>query len=133
VQMIIDPDGKGLPDHWSREGSAFLTGMILDQLYAGRDKTLSGLEARLCDPGQPIDDTMQQIMRSEHDPSGSLGWTDSRGIPTRTHPIIARAMRSMLDKRCFTAPARNATFMHLLRQVGKETLSAATGKGLASA
>ena len=98
VQMIIDPDGKGLPDHWSREGSAFLTGMILDQLYAGRDKTLSGLEARLCDPGQPIDDTMQQIMRAEHDPSGSLGWTDSRGIPTRTHPIIARAMRSMLDK-----------------------------------
>ena len=98
VQMIIDPDGKGLPDHWSREGSAFLTGMILDQLYAGRDKTLSGLEARLCDPGQPIDETMQQIMRAEHDPSGSLGWTNSRGIPTRTHPIIARAMRSMLDK-----------------------------------
>ena len=29
-----------------------------------RDKTLSGLEARLCDPGQPIDDTMQQIMRA---------------------------------------------------------------------
>ena len=98
VQMIIDPDGKGLPDHWSREGSAFLTGMILDQLYAGRDKTLSGLEERLCDPGQPIDDTMQQIMRAEHDPSGSLGWTDSRGIATRTHPIVARAMRSMLDK-----------------------------------
>jgi type IV secretion system protein VirD4 len=98
VQMIIDPDGKGLPDHWSREGSAFLTGMILDQLYVGRDKTLSGLEARLCDPGQPIDDTMQQIMRAEHDPSGLLGWTDSRGIPTKTHPIIARAMRSMLDK-----------------------------------
>ena len=83
VQMNVDPDGKGLPDHWSREGSAFLTGMILDQLYAGRDKTLSGLEERLCDPGQPIDDTMQQIMRAEHDPSGSLGWTDSRGIATR--------------------------------------------------
>jgi len=98
VQMIIDPDGKGLPDHWSREGSAFLTGMILDQLYAGREKTLSGLEARLCDPGQPIDETMQQIMRAEHDPSGSMGWTDSRGIRTTTHPIIARAMRSMLDK-----------------------------------
>ncbi len=98
VQMIIDPDGKGLPDHWSREGSAFLTGMILDQLYTGRDKTLSGLEGRLCDPGQPIDDTMQQIMRGEHDPSAVLGWCDSRGVATKTHPIIARAMRSMLDK-----------------------------------
>ena len=29
AQMIIDPDGKGLPDHWSRAGSAFLTGFIL--------------------------------------------------------------------------------------------------------
>jgi type IV secretion system protein VirD4 len=98
VQMIIDPEGKGLPDHWSREGSAFLTGMILHQLYQGRDKTLSGLEARLCDPAQAIDDTMQQIMRAEHDPTGAMGWTDSRGNLTKTHPIIARAMRSMLDK-----------------------------------
>jgi len=98
VQMIIDPDGKGLPDHWSREGSAFLTGMILDQLYNGREQTLSGLETRLCDPSQPIDDTLAQIMRAEHDPEGAMGWSDARGIPTRTHPIIARAMRSMLDK-----------------------------------
>ncbi len=98
VQMIVDPDGKGLPDHWSREGSAFLTGMILDQLYTGRDKTLHGLEARLCDPNQPIDDTIRQIMRAEHDPAGAMGWTDGRGLPTRTHPVIARAMRSMLDK-----------------------------------
>jgi type IV secretion system protein VirD4 len=98
VQMIVDPDGKGLPDHWSREGSAFLTGMILDQLYTGCDKTLHGLEARLCDPNQPIDDTIRQIMRAEHDPTGRMGWTDARGIPTRTHPVIARAMRSMLDK-----------------------------------
>ena len=64
--------------------------MILDQLYAGREKTpLSGLEARLRDPGQPIDDTMQQIMRAEHDPSDSLGWTDSLGFRP-PHPIIAR-------------------------------------------
>ncbi len=98
VQMIIDPDGKGLPDHWSREGSAFLTGMILDQLYTSREKTLNGLEARLCDPDHPIEETIQQIMRAEHDPSGATSWTDARSIATRTHPIIARAMRSMLDK-----------------------------------
>jgi len=98
VQMIIDPDGKGLPDHWSREGSAFLTGIILDQLYAGREKTLSALETRLCDPNRPIDETLQQILHAQHDPSYSMGWTDSRGIPTCTHPIVARAMRSMLDK-----------------------------------
>ncbi len=98
VQMILDPEGSGLPDHWSREGSAFLTGMILDHLYTGHDKTLSGLEARLCDPNQPIDDTIQQIMRAEHDPPGAMRWSDSRGIPTLTHPVIARVMRSMLDK-----------------------------------
>ena len=96
--MIIDPDGKGLPDHRSHEGSAFLTGMILDQLYTDREPTLSALEARLCDPSQPIDDTLAQIMRAEHDPHGVMNWADARGFPTKTHPIIARAMRSMLHK-----------------------------------
>src|SRR5271168_5543151 len=37
-------------------------------------------------------------MRAEHDPHGVMSWADASGIPTRTHPIIARAMRSMLDK-----------------------------------
>jgi type IV secretion system protein VirD4 len=74
VEMIIDPHGQGLPDHWSREGSAFFSGIILHQLYSCQDKTLNGVEATLCDPQQPVDDTLQQIMRAVHDPLGAEGW-----------------------------------------------------------
>lgn len=38
--MIVDPDGKGLMDHWARTGHALLVGAILHVLYAAPDKTL---------------------------------------------------------------------------------------------
>jgi type IV secretion system protein VirD4 len=46
AQMIMDPNGKGLPDHWLRAGVEGFTGFTLAQLYEGRDPTLSGIEAR---------------------------------------------------------------------------------------
>jgi type IV secretion system protein VirD4 len=98
AQMIMDPNGKGLPDHWLRAGVEGFTGFTLAQLYEGRDPTLSGIEARLSDPAQPINQTLEQIMTTVHDSDGSMGWMDSQGNPTKTHPVIARAMRSLLDK-----------------------------------
>ncbi len=98
AQMIMDPNGKGLPDHWLRAGVEGLTGFLLAQVYEGRNPTLSGIEARLSDPAQPIGETLEQIMRTVHDPEGSMGWMDSQGNRTTTHPVIARAMRSLLDK-----------------------------------
>jgi type IV secretion system protein VirD4 len=98
AQMIMDPNGKGLPDHWLRAGVEGFTGFTLAQLYEGRDPTLSGIETRLSDPAQPINQTLEQIMSTVHDPDGSMGWRDSQGKPTKTHPVIARAMRSLLDK-----------------------------------
>ena len=98
VRMVLDPNGAGLPDHWERAGGAALTGFIIHQLYEGRDPTLSGIDMRLSDPEQTTQQTLEQIMSAEHDPSGSLGWRDSRGNPTKTHPVAARAMRSLLNK-----------------------------------
>ncbi|MGH7812394.1 MAG: type IV secretory system conjugative DNA transfer family protein [Candidatus Binataceae bacterium] len=98
AQMIMDPNGKGLPDHWLRAGVEGLTGFLLAQCYEGRNPTLSGIEARLSDPAQPIGETLEQIMHTVHDPDGKMGWKDSQGIPTKTHPVAARAMRSLLDK-----------------------------------
>jgi type IV secretion system protein VirD4 len=37
-------------------------------------------------------------MTTVHDADLSMGWKDSQGNPTNTHPVIARAMRSLLDK-----------------------------------
>jgi type IV secretion system protein VirD4 len=98
VRMILDPYGKGLPDHWERAGGAALTGFILHQLYEGRDPTLASVDALLSDPERTSDQTLEYIMRAEHDPSASRGWRDSRRNPTRTHPVAARAMRSLLNK-----------------------------------
>jgi len=98
AQMIMDPNGKGLHDHWLRAGVEGFTGFTLAQLYEGRDPTLSGIEARLSDPAQPINQTLEQIMNTVHDPDGSMGWKDSQGNPTKTHPVVARSMRSLLDK-----------------------------------
>src|SRR5713226_1472054 len=98
VRMVLDPNGAGLPDHWERAGGAALAGFIIHQLYEGRDPTLSGIDMLLSDPAQTMQQTLEQIMSAEHDPSGSLGWRDSRGNPTKTHPVAARAMRSLLNK-----------------------------------
>jgi type IV secretion system protein VirD4 len=93
VQMIMDPNVKGLPDHWLRAGVEGFTGFTLAQLCEGHDPTLSGIEARLSDPDQPINQALEQIMNAVHDPDGSMGWNDSQGKPTKTHPAIARSMR----------------------------------------
>ena len=98
VRMVSDPYGKGPPSHWDRAGDAALTGFILHQLYEGRAPTLAGVEARLSDPEQGIQETIEEVMRAEHDPAGGMGWRDSRGNPTRTHQVVARAMRSLLNK-----------------------------------
>ena len=98
VRMVSDPYGKGPPSHWDRAGDAALTGFILHQLYEGHAPTLAGVETRLSDPEQGIQETIEEVMRAEHDPGGALGWRDSRGNPTRTHQVVARAMRSLLNK-----------------------------------
>ncbi len=36
-------------------------------------------------------------MTTDHDPDGPLGWKDAHGNPTRTHPLVAGGMRSLLD------------------------------------
>jgi type IV secretion system protein VirD4 len=45
VHMIVDPDGRGLHDHWVKTGAALLTGTILHLLYAEPNKTLRGRRA----------------------------------------------------------------------------------------
>ncbi len=98
VHMILDPDGKGLTDHWLRTGAALLTGTILHILYSEPNKTLRGVAGLLSDPGATMDETLAGMLKAEHDPSGAMGWRDFRGNPTRTHPLVAEGMREVLNK-----------------------------------
>jgi type IV secretion system protein VirD4 len=98
VHMIIDPDGKGLNDHWVKTGAALLTGTILHLLYAEPNKTLRGVAGFLSDPGCTLMETIERMLKSEHDPAGAMAWRDHRGIATRTHPLVAESMREILSK-----------------------------------
>ena len=98
VHMIIDPDGKGLNDHWVKTGAALLTGTILHLLYAEPNKTLRGLAGFLSDPRHTLLETIEHVLKAEHDRDGSMGWRDYQGNPTRKHPIVAESMREVLSK-----------------------------------
>ena len=97
--MIVDPDGKGMDDHWSKTGHELLSAGILHICYTGRKKTLPGLVSFFCDPRASIDQIAESMLNCEHDPEGVHGWIDpNTGKMTKTHPMVAEAARSFLNK-----------------------------------
>lgn len=99
VEQVIDPHGKGLEKHWDRTASDLLTGILLHQLYAGRDQSIAGCLHLLTAPQQHVTRTLQTILQTEHDPTGQYGWRDSEtGAAMKTHPVVAGAMRAVLNK-----------------------------------
>lgn len=99
ASAIADPDGKGMDDHWVSTSYELLTGVILHNLYFERDKSLTGVATYLADPS--FTDPEQMFLRmldAEHDPEGRMGWLDSSGKPTKTHPQVAIAARAILNK-----------------------------------
>ncbi len=83
--LIVDPDGKGKPDHWSKEADAWLLAVILHVLYAEPDKTLGGIARFLDDPNRTIHESLETMLVTPHLPSGP-------------HPVVAIGARAMLNK-----------------------------------
>ncbi|MCE7949636.1 MAG: conjugal transfer protein TraG [Xanthomonadales bacterium PRO7] len=83
--MIVDPEGKGKPDHWSREADAWLLAVILHVLYAEPDKTLGGIARFLNDPDRTIQDCLLAMLSTPHRDG-------------RPHPVVAIGARAMLNK-----------------------------------
>lgn len=97
MTMIVDPDGKGLADHWQKSSQALLVGVALHVLYAGNNKTLNGVLAFLSDPTRSVADSMQFMLDTDHDMTGP-GWPQPDGSPKYCHPVVAAAARDMLNK-----------------------------------
>jgi type IV secretion system protein VirD4 len=96
---IADPNGEGMDDHWVSTSYELLTGVILHILYAENEKSLSGAATYLADPSFTDPEQMFcRMLDAEHDPQLIMGWLDSSGKPTKTHPQVAIAARSMLNK-----------------------------------
>ena len=83
--MLVDPDGKGKPDHWSKEADSWLLAVVLHVLYAEPDKTLAGIAMFLDNPERTMEATLQYMLDTKH----------RNG---KVHPVVAIGARAMLNK-----------------------------------
>lgn len=99
MAMACDPKGKGLDDYFDKAGYEFMTAVALHVRYKGQNGSLAGCAEFLGDPLWDSDKQMYtEMMQAIHDPEGKMGWKDSLGNPSKTHPMIANAAKTMLNK-----------------------------------
>lgn len=99
MSMACDPKGEGLDDYFDKAGYEFLTGLALHVCYAEDNNSLEGIAQFLGDPRWDSDKQMyNHMIAAEHDPEGKMGWRDTAGELTKTHPMIANAAKTMLNK-----------------------------------
>lgn len=95
VTIIVDPEGKGLVDHWAKTSHAFLTGLVLHELYKATSRsktaTLYDIVFAISDPSREVKELYQEMVDNEHDKHNHY---DNAGV----HPVIAGAGRDMLNK-----------------------------------
>jgi type IV secretion system protein VirD4 len=94
VTILVDPDGKGLVDHWAKTSHAFLTGAVLHVLYKkkaeGKIAALPDIALALSDPEQKIEHLYYEMIVNSWGQGGAPG--------VETHPTIASAARDMLNR-----------------------------------
>ena len=92
VSILVDPEGKGLDDHWAKTGFALLVGIILYALYKfdekGDEASLYDVGMLISDPSQPIDELWNDMVFNKYGP------LDANGEPT-AHPNIAAPAMDM--------------------------------------
>lgn len=99
MSMACDPTGEGLKDYFDKAGYEFMTACALHVRYAESDGSLAGIANFLGDPRWESDTQMYTSMiNAVHDPEGKMKWRDSAGKLTKTHPMIANAAKTMLNK-----------------------------------
>jgi len=87
--MLVDPDGKGLVDHWAKTSQALLTGAILHCCYvqrrdAGQNATLADVDELLANPELDIQAVLELMLEYQH-------------LDDQPHPVVARTARNMLN------------------------------------
>ncbi|WP_373533424.1 type IV secretory system conjugative DNA transfer family protein [Vampirovibrio sp.] len=86
VSIIVDPDGKGLNDHWMKTAHAFITGLILYLLHTKAGQAnLFDVALSLSDPQHPVDRLYEAMLANTH-PN------------PKTRMVIAAAARDMTNR-----------------------------------
>lgn len=90
ANILVDTDGRGLDDHWTRSAFGLLTGLILfaghERRAAGEAMHLGGLVHMMTDPGRKSSALLRQMAGNRFGPDG------------RAHPAIAGCGAEYLDK-----------------------------------
>lgn len=88
--LIVDPDGKGLDDHWSKTAQALLVGVILHVVLRAKNgestaATLPEVDRILADPNRPIEDLWKEMITYGH-------------VRGEVHPVVGAVGRDMIDR-----------------------------------
>jgi type IV secretion system protein VirD4 len=88
--LIVDPDGKGLQDHWQVTAPTLIAGCIIHLLYKAKQKgevvpNLSSIDLMLANPEQPVSDVWKEMLTYAH-------------VRGRNHPLVGAAARDMIDR-----------------------------------
>jgi len=89
--LIVDPDGKGLIDHWQKTSQALLVGLILHVIYKaqkeGFDATLPYIDFILSDPDRDIGELWMEMVTYEHSSDGNNRVVGSAGKDMLDRPV----------------------------------------------
>lgn len=95
TSIIVDPDGKGLENHWQKTAFAFLTGAFLHEMYKAKERggaaTLSDVLYAITDPERDASEYYDEMMNNRHDSEN----TYEKG---GAHPVVAAEGRTMANK-----------------------------------
>jgi len=87
--LIVDPDGRGLNDHWQKTSQSLLVGAILHLLYKcraeGEIANFAMLDAMLANPAEPVSELWKAMASNRH----------LNGV---SHQVVAAAGRDMIDR-----------------------------------
>ncbi len=92
VTMIVDPDGRGLNDHWAKTGHALLVGAVLHVKYKALNNDNNGKKATLADVLDLLSDTKTPIL------AVLKGMQKYNHLKSGPDPVVAASATDMLNK-----------------------------------
>lgn len=102
--MLVDPDGKGLEDHWTKAAFGFFSGLILHccikvRAEKGRSANLNDLTLMMANEGQDTDALLDEMLEERHDELYAEFAPDiDPRIGREAHTFIASSAREMKSK-----------------------------------
>ena len=100
ARVIVDPEGKGLNDHWTKTAHALLTGLIIHLHYAqkpiGREVSLPDVASALSSPG--LMNLWNDMLNNEHVKGGAQPWLSRIAGKPDGHKVVVEAGADMVNR-----------------------------------